>query len=213
MKEGGSPPDGPEAKNSGSGMRQLCRFRTRKSGPGALRKNAANEHVGARKRAGVWSAERRSVLLARGRAAFPARGRGCCAPLGAPLPSLRLVRERRVKGAPGAFQTIRAMTHGCLIFESALSPFVPAQSGHPGAEGACVIQSTGSPLFAGTNGGRVSVRFMRLFPSGAFAWLPGSSPGTTKERATISPAQPGLPDTTSALQCPHRAFRHPPLEG
>jgi hypothetical protein len=82
--------------------------RARKSGPGALRKNAANEHVGRVTPAGVWSAERRSVVLARGRAAFPARGRGSLGAVSALHPLTLLVRERRVKGVPGAFQIIRA---------------------------------------------------------------------------------------------------------
>jgi hypothetical protein len=73
--------------------------RARKSGHGALGKNAANK----RRPAGggsAWSAERRSVPNCTGRAVSLARGRGR---FGAPLPSLRLVRERRAKGVPGAF--------------------------------------------------------------------------------------------------------------
>ena len=62
MKEGGSPPDESDFKNSGSGMRQLCPFRARKSGPGELGKDAAKtaRWVDA-SWPGVWSAERRGV--------------------------------------------------------------------------------------------------------------------------------------------------------
>jgi hypothetical protein len=61
----------------------------------------------------AWSAARRASSLARGRAAFPARGRGswCAFRRSAPL---CLLGDAGLKAYP-APQTIRAIPHGCLI--------------------------------------------------------------------------------------------------
>jgi hypothetical protein len=156
--EGGRKPSGRAGglKNSGSGMRQLCPFRTRKSGPGALRKNAANE----RRLAGgwsAWSAGRRSVLdRKRTRRVSRKSARQFRRRFGAPPPSLYLVRERNLEAYPAPFQIIRAAERwllGYLIFAS-----LSVRAAKRGIQDNCAEPGKPGPLLArGRTGERRSI--------------------------------------------------------